>query len=250
MSTSSSRQTLVVAAAAVTLSVSCGNPPAAPLPVSSSPSAEVPQPPAPDVPANRPPAEVIRLKIVAPREIAPQESVQLRAHAVRADGSVENVTGQAAWSVRPLSMLAVPSQPCWLSRPRVSPRGDRGRALVAVRFGSQSVEATIYVVPTGTFSLVEKVTDEGAAVAGATVIVAAGIGYNLGARTDAAGLYEIYGVAGRIQVRASKEGYADTVYESDVREHESVALEFDRKGPGTTMPAGCGVNPHKVACGG
>ena len=232
MSTPSSRRTLLVTAAAVAISVSCGSPPAAPSPVPSPPSAEVPQSPAPDVPVNRSLAEVIRLEIVAPREIAPQESVQLRAHAVRADGSVENVTSQATWSVRSVSMLAVPSQPVLAVTPQgLATGGDRGRALVAVRFADQTLEATIYVVPTGTFSLVGKVTDEGAAVAGATVIVAAGIGDNLWARTDSAGLYEIYGVAGRIQVRASKDGYADTIHESDVREHGSLALELRPREP-------------------
>lgn len=184
------------------------------------------------MPVNRPPAEVIRLEIVAPREIAPQESAQLRAHAVRADGSVENVTSQAIWSVRSVSVLSVPSQPVLAVTPQgLATGGDRGRALVAVRFGDQTLEATIYVVPTGTFSLVGKVTDEGAAVAGATVIVASGIGYNLGALTDSAGRYEIYGVAGRIRVRASKEGYVDTIHESDVREHGSLALELRPREP-------------------
>ena len=181
---------------------------------------------------NRPPAEVIRFEIVAPKEIAPQESVQLRLDAIRADGSVENITSQAAWSVQTISMLAVPSQPVLTVTPQaLATGGDRGRARVTARYSDQRLDATIYVVPAGTFALAGQVTDEGTAVEGVTVTVISGTGYNLSSQTDSAGMYEIYGVAGRIQIRASKTGYGDTVQEHDVRGHESLRLELRPQGP-------------------
>ena len=199
MSARSFRRSLLAAVAAVVVSGSCGDGPAAP----SDP-----------LPAD------FRLELVVPQEIAPQESVQLRANVFSPDGSAESVTSRALWSVRSSStpfVLTVTPQGLALG-------GDRGRALVSVRFGGRTAEATIYVVPTGTFSLAGKVTEEGAGVQDATAIVIAGIGQNLWARTDADGVFEIYGVAGVVQIRASKEGYADSVQESDVTGHQSLAL--------------------------
>jgi hypothetical protein len=191
------------------VSVSCGDGPTAP-----SSSAHLP-------------ADFVRFELVTPQEIAPQESVQLRVHAFRADGSFENVTSQATWSARWVSPQAVPSQPVLTVTPQgLATGGDRGRALVSARLGDQTTEATVYVVPKGTFSLVGTVAEDGTAVEGVTVIVIAGTGQNLWARTDVAGAYELYGVAGAVQIRASKEGYADSVQDSDVRAHRSLALEL------------------------
>src|SRR6476619_2228754 len=41
---------------------------------------------------------IVRLELVAPSEIAPGESVQLTANAIKSDGSVENVSGKAQWT--------------------------------------------------------------------------------------------------------------------------------------------------------
>ena len=193
------RSVLAAAAAAAVVSGSCGDGPAGP---SGLVTGE------------------FRLEIVTPQEIAPQEAVQLRANAVRPDGSVENLTSQALWSVRSLSTpFVLTVTPQGFAR-----GGDRGRAQVSVQFGGRTAEATIYVLPKGTFSLVGKVTEEGAGVQDATAIVIAGIGQHLWARTDAAGVFEIFGVAGVVQIRASKDGYADSVQESDVTGHQSLAL--------------------------
>src|SRR5687768_8716872 len=40
---------------------------------------------------------LVRLELVAPESIAPGESVQLTANAIKSDSSVENVSGHASW---------------------------------------------------------------------------------------------------------------------------------------------------------
>jgi hypothetical protein len=52
-------------------------------------------------PATSPaPSAFVRLELVAPQELALGESIQLAANAVKSDGSVENVTSQARWTVQ------------------------------------------------------------------------------------------------------------------------------------------------------
>ncbi len=55
-------------------------------------------PPPPQQPGPPPTATVVRLELVAPSEIAPEETVQLTANAIKSDGSVENVSSQGQWT--------------------------------------------------------------------------------------------------------------------------------------------------------
>ena len=67
------------------------------------------------------------------------------------------------------------------------------------------------VLPPNTFRLTGKVLESGLPVQGATVAVLSGVGVGLSTTTDWEGSYRLYGVAGSIQIKFSKPGYADIV---------------------------------------
>ena len=131
------RRWLVLSAAATLAlaSVSCGDGPTGPSPGGSSAPARADWPGA-----------SLRLG-----GYAPGESVQLTANAVRSDGSVENVTRQAQWTVE-----SVPTAVLALMESGLAAGGERGRALVKVQFADLTGEATIFVLPKGTFRISRK----------------------------------------------------------------------------------------------
>ena len=169
-----------------------------------------------------PPNAIVRLELVAPQEIAPGESAQLTARAVRSDGAVDNVTSQAQWTVQSVPTSSVLT----LTGSGLATGVENGRGLVTVRFASHTADATVLVLPKGTYRLTGRITANGVGLENATVTVIAGVGSGLTARTNVAGDYELYGAAGLVQIRASKPGYLDTTQQLDVTAHGSLTLEL------------------------
>ena len=116
--------------AAVTVSLSfvaCSGAPSRP---SAVPSAPVPA--------------IVRLEIVAPQQMDLGTSVQLIANAVKSDGSVENVTTRAQWTV-----LSSPGGAVLSLTAAGLVRGiDVGRGSVTGQFGGFTADATILVLGT------------------------------------------------------------------------------------------------------
>lgn len=205
MATRSRRLLALAAAAALAVGVvSCNKSPASP-----SPAAEA--------------GQFVSLRLVAPQEIAPGEAVQLTANGIRLDGSIENVTKKAQWTVQSIPAGA---GTIVLTGTGLATGANRGRGLVTVRFAALTADATIFVLPKGTFRLAGKITGAGVGLELATVTVIAGVGEGLSARTDSSGAYELYGVAGPVQLRAAKDGYVDRLQQIDVTAHGSLALEL------------------------
>src|SRR5512145_2554327 len=103
----------------------------------------------PTSPSPSGPVTIVALKLVVPSEIAPGETVQLSANAAKSDGSVENVTGQVQWTVRsdPAgSVLLVTATGLATGR-------ERGEEVVMAHFDGRTDQATIVVLPQGTFRL-------------------------------------------------------------------------------------------------
>jgi hypothetical protein len=209
MPTGSRRLALTAVASLVLSSVSCDKSPTRPSPGSQT-------------------SPVVSLKLIAPQEIGTGESVQLTANAVKSDGSVEDVTSQAQWTVQSVPAGSVVFA---VSRTGLATGIDRGRGLLTVRFAGLLAEATIFVLPKGTFSLAGRITAAGVGLENVTVTVIAGVGEGLTARTDVSGDYELYGVAGGVQIRASKEGYLDRAQQVDVTGHSSLTFELTTDGP-------------------
>jgi hypothetical protein len=127
MCTRSRRHRALIVASAVVLDlVSCHKSPTSP-----SPSGPV--------------TTVIGLTLVVPSEIPPGATVQLIANATKSDGSVENVTGPAEWTVRSDAASAVLS----VTATGLATGRERGEEVVTARFDGRTDQATIVVLPRG-----------------------------------------------------------------------------------------------------
>ena len=136
-------------------------------------------------------ATTVRLELVAPSEIAPGESVQLTANAIKSDGSVENVSSQAQWT--PMDSHVVQ-----LSSTGLATGKNRGEQVVSARFGGRSAEARLFVLPKGTFRLAGTVQENGFALANVALTVTSGVGQGLTTLSDVDGAYALYGVSGPV----------------------------------------------------
>ncbi len=170
------------------------------------------------------PSTVIRIEIVAPPELGPGESVQLRANAIKSDGSLENVTDRAQWT-------SGTSEIVQLSATGLATGGNRGEVLVTARFGGVSGTARIWVLPKGTHRLAGTIVDFGAPLSDVTVAVIAGVGEGLTTVSGLDGSYALYGVSGSIRLRLSKEGYTDSFQQLDVTAHriQDFGMSRERK---------------------
>lgn len=155
--------------------------------------------------------------------MAPGESVQLTANAVKSDGTVENVSSQAQWTAQSVPASAVVLA---LTGTGLATGRDQGRAVVTLRFAGFTADATILVLPKGTFRLAGRITEDGVGLENVTLTVIAGVGQGLTAHTGASGGYELFGVAGPVQIRASKDGYLDKAQQVDVTAHGSLTFEL------------------------
>jgi hypothetical protein len=187
----------------VLLFASCDKSPTSPRP---------PQQPGP------PPVTTVRLELVAPPEIAPDETVQLTANATKSDGSVENVSSQAQWTPTTSEVLQLGSTGLATGR-------SRGEVFVTVRFGGLSATARIIVLPKGTFRLSGTVHEGGFVyLENVTVTVTSGVGEGLTAVTNVEGGYALYGVSGSVKIHAKREGYGDVVHQVHVTAHREHSL--------------------------
>jgi hypothetical protein len=103
---------------------------------------------------------------------------------------------------------------------------ERGEEVVTARFDGRTDQATIVVLPRGTFRLAGTVSENGIGLEKATVIVISGVGQGLVAPTDARGYYTLYGVAGQVEVRATRDGYLDRTQQVNVTSHGSLSFEM------------------------
>jgi hypothetical protein len=164
-------------------------------------------------------------QVVAPETIAPGETAALIANIVRPDGSLGDVSGQVEWQVQ---SFPSGSDVLALTGPgRVTGR-ERGRSVITARMRGLTADATVFVLPKGTFRLTGKVTDGGIPLGNVAVTVIGGVGEGLATRTDATGEYELYGVAGVGHIRISKDGYQDRAQQIQVTAHSSLMLELTR----------------------
>ena len=98
--------------------------------------------------------------------------------------------------------------------------------MVTARFDGRTDQATIVVLPKGTFRLAGTVTDNGIGLEKATVTVISGVGEGLIAPTDARGYYALYGVAGQVEMQATRDGYLDRTQQVNVTSHGSQSFEM------------------------
>lgn len=153
------------------------------------------------------PAGVISLKITPPAAIAPGETVQFTAMGLLSNGSSEDDTRKVNWTAAPTSVLAITRN---TGEATAQAAGD---VTVWATYPTPccAAQIAVTVLPANTYRLTGKVLESGLPVQDAAITVVSGIGTGLSATTDSSGAYRIYGVAGPIQVRFAKPGYADIV---------------------------------------
>lgn len=161
---------------------------------------------------------VARLELQSPGEIPPGESVQLTANAVKADGSVENVSSQAVWTPQTSDIL------------QISPSGlatgkTRGEAFATARYAGLSASARILVLPPGTFRLSGIIKEGDVGVPGVAVTVISGVGEGLTGMSDGGGVYVLYGVSGTVRIRITREAYLEAIHEVSATAHRTA--DFD-----------------------
>jgi hypothetical protein len=103
---------------------------------------------------------------------------------------------------------------------------ERGEEVVTARFDGRTDQATIVVLPKGTFRLAGTVSENGIGLEKATVTVISGVGEGLIAPTDARGYYALYGVANQVEVRATRDGYLDSTQQVNITSHGSHSFEM------------------------
>jgi hypothetical protein len=180
----------------------------------------------PDPPAtttNSPSTDVVRILVKVPVSLAPQESAQLQSTALNADGSTEDVTARTQWST---------SDPAAV---RIEPGGIAtafkvGEVAISAVYqsasGTRYGSALLVVLVRSTYKLSGRITDAGVAIPNVNVVVSDSSGADLQVVTNPDGAFAVYGVAGRVQLRASREGYATVTHELEVRETTIRNLEM------------------------
>jgi hypothetical protein len=166
----------------------------------------------PDIPVN-----TRGLEIMGPNTVAPGESVQFAATALQTDGSTRNVTNEVVWQSAYPHVLSISATGLGTGRER------GGTRITAALGGLTAVKNEVLVLPNGTFRLVGAVRDAGVSLSGARVEVIAGTGQGLA--TIANGHYVLFGVAGDIEVRATRDGYQEQRQRVRVTSHHQ--LDFD-----------------------
>ena len=122
--------------------------------------------------------------------------------------------------------------------------------MVAAESGGKRASVQVLVLAPGTFKVSGVVSDSGIPVAGATVDLLDGSRAVMSARTDADGVYRLYGVSGDIELRVRAAGYAEQVRAFPVTDNRTfdfalppgaVLAGFDELRI-TVDPATCPVN--------
>ena len=140
------------------------------------------------------------------------------AHAVKSDGTVENVTAQSQWTPAASAILTVSAAGLATAR-------SRGEQLVSARYSSRTTTARILVLPRGTFRLSGSVKESGFPISNATVTVISGVETGLSTVSGFEGFYALYGVSGPVQIQIKKEGYLNRIESLNMNGHQTVDFQ-------------------------
>ncbi len=161
----------------------------------------------------------VSLRLTAPERITPGQSVQLRAEAITANGSAENVSAQASWASSNGLVVQVSSS-------GLATAGTRGESIVQVRHRDKVAQQHVFVLPDGTFALAGTVRESVVGIGGVSLRVVDGVGQNIVTFSDPDGSYTLFGVSGRIRIRLTKPDYAENLQDVDVATHRRQDFEI------------------------
>jgi hypothetical protein len=154
-----------------------------------------------------------RLEILSTNTVSPQQTTEVRAFLVGADGTRDDVTTRAKWTTSDSAVLSVSTGG------RVT-GGALGEATLRATLLTLSASTTVIVVLPGTFRLAGIVRAAGSTtIAGARVQLLAESGEVLTTVTAGAAGFRFYGVAGRARLRVSSPGFHPYEAEIDIHDH-------------------------------
>ena len=192
-------------------------------------------------PPGAPGSGLVRLELTAPAAIAPGESIQLTATAVKSDGSVETVSGSAIWLSSDPRVLAIAPR-----RTREGHCGWRSADQGLVR-GVECNQPHV-VLPAGTYRLNGTVTDSGIGVAGVTVTVIGGVGEGLSTITDGKGAYALYGLRDHVRLQANGAGYLNRLVEIEVDGHRTFDFQMTPERERTDLRGRYTLTVDRTSC--
>ena len=151
--------------------------------------------------ASRPAAAtLVSVAISGPSVVQPGTTTQFAATATFNDNTTSDVTTAAVWRASPASVFAV-------TTPGLVTAMAAGEGTVGLSYQTRGASLNVVSLPANTGILGGHVTQSGFPVPGAAIDVVGGPFAGKTATCDASGFYRLYGVAGTLQIRASKDGY-------------------------------------------
>ena len=167
----------------------------------NAPTRPTPNPPLP-TPTSQPTLQSIRVD--GPTSVPPGTRAQYSAIGQMSDGTTQDVTATTTWRTSDDGVLSV-------SPSGAATGGKNGEALVAAENSAKRASLQVLVLTPGTYRLTGFVSDSGIPISGATVDVLDGSRAVMSVRTDAEGIYRLYGLVGDVEVRVRADGYPDQV---------------------------------------
>lgn len=175
----------------------------------------------PAAPAGGGPPTAVRFEITGPDSVSPGTATQFKAVLAMSDSSTRDVTSEAQWRSNSIDMTVAGAG-------LVTGRRAAAAVLTAIYGGMTSTREVIFV-PDGTFRLKGVVTDPrppSGPVNFAAVEVVAGTGRGLRSFTGEDGQFQLFGVAGDIELRITLFGYQTRSEQVTVSEHSSRTIDL------------------------
>jgi len=145
-------------------------------------------------------ATLVSVAISGPSVVQPGTTTQFGATATFSDNTTSDVTAAAVWRASPASVFAV-------TTPGLVTAAAVGEGTVGLSYQTRGASLNVVSLPANTGILGGHVTQSGFPVPGATIEVVGGPFAGKTATCDSSGFYRLYGVAGNLQIRASRDGY-------------------------------------------
>jgi Big-like domain-containing protein len=184
-------------------------------------------------------AAPVSLTIQGPATIAPGQTVQYRAIVTMSDHSTQDDTTTASWFGDPTVVTITNNGQATGVAPGDAFINANIQTTPPLLVPCCSARIAVLVLPPNTYRLTGTVLETGLPVQGANVTVLSGVGSGLSSMTDYNGEYRLYGVAGALQIKMTKPGYADII--KTFTSSQNDVLDFPEAHQLQTLPSLAGA---------
>ena len=183
-------------------------------------------PPPPPPPTQSPTQVTLQsIRVDGPTSVPPGIKAQYAAIGQMSDGTTQDLTATTTWRSSDDAVLSI-------SATGEATGGKNGEVVLAAENSDKRASLQVLVLTPGTHRLTGRVSDGGIPVSGATVDVLDGSRAIMSTRTDADGIYRLYGLVGDVELRVRADGYPDQVRGTPVT--DDTTIDF-------TLPASANV---------